>query len=72
MMAFSSYDTLDANDLAFLRQVLEEVCVERGIGVETPEAALVARSLVDWYLFGVRHPDQLKQMLKPLPDEPDK
>jgi hypothetical protein len=71
MMAFSSYDTLDANDLAFLRQVLEEVCVERGIGVETPDAALIARSLVDWYLFGVKHPDQLKQMLMPLPGEPD-
>lgn len=66
-MSFSSYDALDARDLAFLRQVLEETCTERGVALDGDEAARMARSLVDWYLFGIRHPQQLKDMLDPLP-----
>lgn len=66
-MAFSSYDTLDTKDLALLRQVLEDVCAERNISMESEEAQAAARALVDWYLFGIKHPEQLKQMLAPLP-----
>jgi hypothetical protein len=66
-MAFSSYDTLDAKDLTLLRQVLEDVCAERDLAIESEDAQVLARALVDWYLFGVKHPDQLKQMLAPLP-----
>ena len=66
-MGFSSYDTLDAADLTFLRIVLEEVCRERAVAVNTPDGESIARSLLDWYLFGVKQPDQLKQMLMPLP-----
>jgi hypothetical protein len=63
---FSSYDTLDNDDLTLLRQVLEDVCLEKGIQLGGDEARQIARELVDWYLFGVKHPDQLKDMLKPL------
>ncbi|MGE6742824.1 hypothetical protein ACQKGC_21345 [Allorhizobium pseudoryzae] len=66
-MTFSSFDTLDATDLSFLRMVLEDVCAERALPLDGPEAADMARALVDWYLFGIRHPQQLKQMLSPLP-----
>jgi hypothetical protein len=66
-MSFSSYDTLDAKDLSFLRQILEDICRDRSIACESDEAQEIARALVDWYLFGIRHPDQLKQMLAPLP-----
>ncbi|MCY1665451.1 hypothetical protein [Rhizobium sp. SL86] len=66
-MTFSSFDTLDARDLSFLRMVLEDICTERAISMDGPEAADMARALIDWYLFGIRHPQQLKQMLAPLP-----
>ncbi|MCO5734562.1 hypothetical protein [Rhizobium sp. SSA_523] len=66
-MSFSSFDTLDTKDLNLLRKVLEEVCAERDWPIGGAEAEEAARSLVDWYLFGIRHPDQLKQMLAPLP-----
>ncbi|MBT9372713.1 hypothetical protein [Rhizobium sp. CSW-27] len=66
-MSFSSYDALEARDLSFLRQVLEEACAERGVILDSAEAAGMARSLIDWYLFGIRHPQQLKDMLDPLP-----
>ncbi|TWF41165.1 hypothetical protein FHW37_1341 [Neorhizobium alkalisoli] len=46
--------------------MLEDVCRERRIEVSHPEAQPLARELTDWYLFGVKHPDQLKEMLKPL------
>lgn len=67
MVTFSSFDTLDAADLSFLRMVLEDVCAERALPVDGPEAQDMARALIDWYLFGIRHPQQLKQMLAPLP-----
>ncbi|MGK6317661.1 hypothetical protein [Neorhizobium sp. DT-125] len=63
---FSSCDTLDNEDLALLRQVLEEVCAEKKIALGSHEAAAIGRELVNWYLFGVKHPHQLKAMLKPL------
>ena len=66
-MTFSSFDTLASEDLSFLRKVLEEICDERSLSLDGPEAQAIGRALVDWYLFGVRHPDQLKQMLLPLP-----
>ncbi|WP_137130516.1 hypothetical protein [Rhizobium sp. FY34] len=66
-MSFPSYDTLDSKDLSFLRQVLEDVCRERAISLASEEGQAIARALVDWFLFGVKHPDQLKQMLAPLP-----
>jgi hypothetical protein len=47
--------------------VLEDICTERAISMDGPEAADMARALIDWYLFGIRHPQQLKQMLAPLP-----
>jgi hypothetical protein len=63
---FSSYDTLEPNDLTLLRSVLEDVCREKRIDISHPDAQPIARQLTDWYLFGVKHPDQLKEMLKPL------
>ncbi|WP_145643858.1 hypothetical protein [Neorhizobium alkalisoli] len=63
---FSSNDSLEPKDLRLLRSVLEDVCRERRIEVSHPEAQPLARELTDWYLFGVKHPDQLKEMLKPL------
>jgi hypothetical protein len=62
----SSYDTLDPRDLTLLRSVLEDVCQEMRINLDDPGAQSLARELTDWYLFGVRHPQQLKEMLKPL------
>lgn len=65
-MTFSSQDVLEPCDLTFLRRVLEEVCAEKDLGLNRPEAQIVARDLVDWFLFGVRNPDDLKDMIEPL------
>ncbi|MBP2551244.1 hypothetical protein J2858_004185 [Neorhizobium galegae] len=65
-MPFSSYDTLETEDLRILRAMLEEVCLQRSIAVDSEEAQTIGRALIDWYLFGIREPDQLKAMLDPL------
>jgi hypothetical protein len=63
---FPSFDTLEPNDLALLRAVLEDVCREKGLAFEGPQARILARELTEWYLFGIRHPQQLKEMLEPI------
>jgi hypothetical protein len=65
-VAFSSFDTLEPSDLRLVRGLLEEVCAERSVALDHPDAAIIARELVNWYLFGVRHPGQLKVMLESL------
>jgi hypothetical protein len=68
-MPFSSYDTLETKDLRILRNVLEEVCAQRTLTVDGDEAHAIGRSLIDWYLFGIRQPDELRAMLDPLPSD---
>jgi hypothetical protein len=63
---FSSFDTLEPNDVAVIRAVLEDVCREKGLAFEGPQARVLARELTDWYLFGIHHPEQLKYMLEPI------
>jgi hypothetical protein len=63
---FPSFDTLEPNDLALLRAVLEDVCREKGLAFEGPQARILALELTEWYLFGMRHPQQLKEMLEPI------
>jgi hypothetical protein len=63
---FSSFDTLEPNDVAVIRAVLEDVCREKGLPFEGPQARVLARELTDWYLFGIHHPEQLKDMLDPI------
>lgn len=65
-MAFSSYDVLDSCDLTLLRGVLEDVCAENKLSMMHPAAETIAHELVNWYLFGVKCPQKLKTMLKPL------
>jgi hypothetical protein len=41
-MVFSSHDTLEPQDIAFLRIVLEEVCEEKSISLDHPDALQIA------------------------------
>lgn len=67
---FSSQDTLGPNDMAFLRTQLEEVCAEKGYLVTSEDGQEAARNLINWYLFGIRDPEQLKAMIEPLGGSP--
>lgn len=65
-MTFASYDALEERDLKQLRAVLDELCAERSISLQHDKAARIAHDLVQWYLFGIRSPSELKAMLDDL------
>ncbi len=65
-MAFASYDALEERDLKQLRAVLDELCAERSISLQNEEARRIAHNLIQWYLFGIRDPSELKDMLDDL------
>lgn len=65
-MAFASYDALEERDLKLLRAVLDELCAEKSISLQHDEAGRIAHNLVQWYLFGIRSPSELKAMLAEL------
>jgi hypothetical protein len=65
-MVFSSFDVLGSDDLTMLRGVLDELCQEKQLGINDPETEAVARELVNWWLFGVRIPANLKQIIEPI------
>lgn len=66
---FSSFDALESHDLALLERQLKEICRNRNLSADGPEAGKIARELVDWYLFGIKDPVQLTAMLEPLLEE---
>ena len=57
------------HDLALLERQLKEICRNRDLSADGPEAGTIARELVDWYLFGIKDPVQLTAMLEPLLEE---
>jgi hypothetical protein len=61
-----SAGNLEPSELSLLRQVLDEICTERGIQVTNPGAQNIANDLLYWWQFGVRHPEQLKEMMRAL------
>jgi hypothetical protein len=63
---FSSFDALEPHDLALLESQLKQICRDRRLPPDGPEASKIARELVDWYLFGIKDPEQLTAMLEPL------
>ena len=65
-MYYASFDSLEPSDLRLLREVLEQVCADKGLHVSHPDAQSIAQELINWRLFGIRHPEQLKAMLEPL------
>lgn len=65
-MVFSSFDVLGSDDLKMLRGVLDDLCRDQDLDINGPQAHDVARELVNWWLFGVRTPTNLKQILVPI------
>lgn len=65
-MVFSSFDVLGSDDLTLLRGVLDELCQEKQLDIKDPQAEAMAQELVNWWLFGVRTPVNLKQIMEPV------
>jgi hypothetical protein len=63
---FSSHVSLSSDDLKLLQEVWQEWCQDKNIDGSSDEAQSKARSLIDWFQFGVNDKSQLRSMLDPL------
>ncbi|NHT78581.1 hypothetical protein G8E10_23030 [Rhizobiaceae bacterium CRRU44] len=61
--AFAS-EPLSSDDLNLLHGTLRKWCDERGVKITAPEAEQAAVELIDWFQFGLRHEDQLIEMIR--------
>ncbi|SES47178.1 hypothetical protein, partial [Rhizobium sp. NFR03] len=64
--AFASLVSLSSDDLKLLREVWEDWCRDRNVDGSTEDAQLKARSLIDWFQFGISDKCQLRSLLNPL------
>lgn len=55
---------ITGSEFTMLRDTLKKWCGERRINIADPEAERAAAELVDWYQLGMRHPDQLIELLR--------
>ena len=65
-LAFASHVSLSPEDLSLLRVVWEDWCRDRHADPGSEEARSAARSLVDWFQFGVDDKAQLRSLLDPI------
>lgn len=65
-MYFTAYEALEPSDLNYLKGVLEEIRLQRGIDPRDPSLENLARDLVDLWLGGFRGTEELKAMLTPI------
>ncbi|KQS67617.1 hypothetical protein ASG39_22765 [Rhizobium sp. Leaf371] len=64
--AFASHVSLTSDDLELLREVWEDWCRDLDVDGSTEDAQLKARSLIDWFQFGISDKRQLRSLLNPL------
>lgn len=54
---------MQSSDVDLLQDVLKRWCAERSIELKSEKAQAAARSLVDWFEFGIRDPVELKSLI---------
>ncbi|WP_043612887.1 hypothetical protein [Ensifer sp. ZNC0028] len=50
--------------IVVLRRILRDWCDERGHLTESQESGRTARSLINWYEFGVTNEDELARLIR--------
>ena len=56
-------EALTSETMVFLKSILQEWCVKNGASILSDASAAKARSLIDWYEFGIRDRDELLRLL---------
>jgi hypothetical protein len=64
--AFASHVSLSSDDISLLREVWEVWCRDKGVDSASEQAQSAARSLIDWFQFGIDDKQQLRSLLDPL------
>jgi hypothetical protein len=55
---------IQSGDIDMLQTVLKNWCTEKCVDMKSLAAQVAARSLVDWYEFGIKDPAELKSLLE--------
>lgn len=63
---FVAQQPICSEELTLLRGVLDRWCAAGGMPLSSPAAAKVALELIDWYQFGLREPEALFDMIRPI------
>lgn len=64
--AFASHISLSSDDLKLLQEVWEDWCRDEKVDNSSEVAQIQARSLIDWFQFGIDDKRQLRSLLNPL------
>jgi hypothetical protein len=64
--AFASHVSLSSDNLKLLQEVWEDWCRDQKVDGSSEEAQIKARSLIDWFQFGIDDRHQLRSLLNPL------
>ena len=65
-LAFASHISLSSEDLKLLQEVWEDWCRDEKVDNSSEAAQNQARSLIDWFQFGIDDKRQLRSLLNPL------
>jgi hypothetical protein len=57
-------DAITASDLEMLHSTLQKWCLEKRIDIKDRRAEEAAVELIDWFQFGLKHEDQLIEMIR--------
>lgn len=55
---------MQPSDVDLLQSVLKLWCAEKEVELKSERAQAVARSLVDWFEFGIKDPAELKSLIE--------
>jgi len=54
---------MQSSDVDLLQGILKIWCAENAVDLKSDQARAAARSLVDWYEFGIKDPVELKSLI---------
>ncbi len=56
-------EALTSEKMVFLKSILQDWCTQNGISLLSEAGAAKARSLIDWYEFGIKDREELLKLL---------
>ncbi|CAN7577170.1 hypothetical protein LJR030_001136 [Rhizobium sp. LjRoot30] len=56
-------EALTSETMMFLKSILLDWCEQNGVAITSDDGVAKARSLIDWYEFGIKDRDELLRLL---------
>lgn len=65
-------EALTSETMVFLKTILQDWCGRNGVSILSEAGSAKARSLIDWYEFGIKDRDELMKLLSDEVDPADR